>query len=252
MRFLVIRAKYIVFLAVAVMAVGYGGYVFLHHTVDVYNENRKEIPIYCVDTQENKIAVTFDCAWNADDIDSIIETLKKYNCPATFFVVGDWLERFPDSVKKLSDNGHEIANHSYNHAHYNNMTKEEMIADMQICDDKIEQITNVKPTLFRAPYGEYNDLLIKTCRETGRWYIQWSVDSLDWRDISAQEIYERCVKKTQSGDILLLHNGTPHTAEILPKILETLSEKYTFVKASDLIYKDNFTINIEGRQKENN
>lgn len=248
MNFIVIKAKHILIATLAVLLAGIGCYN-LSRVADVYNSAQKEIPIYCVETDENKIAITFDCAWNADDIDSIIETLEKYNCKATFFVVGDWLERFPDSVKKLSDNGHEIANHSYAHGHFNSMTKEQMMEDMQICDDKIEEITGVKPTLFRAPYGEYNDLLIKTCRETGREYIQWSIDSLDWQNITEEEIYNRCIRKTKNGDILLLHNGTPYTAKVLPRILETLSKDYSFVKVSDLIYKDNYTINVEGRQQ---
>lgn len=251
MNFFVVKAKHILLASLILIIAVYGSISFVKNTADVYSNSQKEIPIYCVDTPENKIAITFDCAWNDDDIDSIIETLKKYNCPATFFVVGDWLERFPDSVKKLSDNGHEIANHSYNHAHYNKLSKEEMISDMQLCDDKITAITGTAPTLFRAPYGEYNDLLIKTCRETNRFYIQWSVDSLDWKDISADEICRRCISKTKSGDILLLHNGTPYTAKVLPQILETLSKDYSFVKVSDLIYKDNYSVNIEGRQKKN-
>jgi len=250
MRFVVIKAKHILIAGLAVFLAGISC-CNICRVAQVYNSAQKEIPIYSVATDEKKIAITFDCAWNADDIDSIIETLEKYNCPATFFVVGDWLERFPDSVKKLSDKGHEIANHSYAHGHFNSMTREQMTEDMELCDNKIEEITGIRPTLFRAPYGEYNDLLIKTCRETGREYIQWSIDSLDWQDITKEEIYNRCIRKTQNGDILLLHNGTPYTAEVLPEILETLSKEYSFVKVSDMIYKENYTIDVTGRQHKN-
>lgn len=178
MRFFVIKMKYVILSAVVFVALGCVAFI-VGNTVEDVGNMQKEVPIYCVETDEKKIAITFDCAWNADDVDSIIETLKKYDCKATFFVVGDWLERFPDEVKKLSDNGHEIANHSYGHGHFNSMSKEQMLSDMQKCDDKIKEVTGIAPTLFRAPYGEYNDLLIKTCRERGRIYIQWSVDSLD-------------------------------------------------------------------------
>lgn len=250
MRFFVIKMKYVILSAVVFVALGCVAFI-VGNTVEDVGNMQKEVPIYCVETDEKKIAITFDCAWNADDVDSIIETLKKYDCKATFFVVGDWLERFPDEVKKLSDNGHEIANHSYGHGHFNSMSKEQMLSDMQKCDDKIKEVTGIAPTLFRAPYGEYNDLLIKTCRESGRIYIQWSVDSLDWKDISEQEIYDRCIKKSKSGDILLLHNGTPYTAKVLPRILEELAKEYKFVKVSDMIYKDNYTVDITGCQRKN-
>lgn len=76
-------------------------------------------------------------------------------------------------------------------------------------------------------------------------------DSLDWKDISEQEIYDRCIKKSKSGDILLLHNGTPYTAKVLPRILEELAKEYKFVKVSDMIYKDNYTVDITGCQRKN-
>ncbi|MCH5184857.1 MAG: polysaccharide deacetylase family protein [Oscillospiraceae bacterium] len=211
----------------------------------------KEIPVYCVDTEKNEISITFDCAWSADDIDSVIETLAKYNCPATFFAVGDWVEKYPDAVKKLSENGHTVANHSYSHAHFNNLTAQQMLSDMDKCDSLIESVTGKRPVLFRAPYGEYNDTLIRQCGNTGRFYIQWSVDSLDWTDISADEIYNRVVQKTKPGDIILFHNGTKYTKDVLPRILEKLSENYTFTLTENMIYKDNYTIDHTGRQHKN-
>ena len=213
------------------------------------NSAVREIPVYSIENDNQQIAITFDCAWSADDIPTIINILEKYKCKATFFAVGNWAEKYPDAVKMLYENGHTIANHSYSHPHYNSMSKSEMLADMDKCDNVIESITGQKPVLFRSPYGEYNNSVIEVCRENGHEYIQWSVDSLDWTDITAEEIYKRITEKTKSGDILLFHNGTKHTAEILPKILEKLSKDYNFTLVSDMLIKDNYIIDATGRQK---
>ena len=201
-----------------------------------------------MERDDNKIALTFDCAWNDDDIDSILDTLDKYNCKATFFVVGDWAEKYSESLKKIYDRGHEIGNHSYNHADYTKMSAEAITADLDKCDGIVESITGERPYLMRAPSGGYNNTVVKAAEDSGRMYIQWSVDGIDYGDAEAQDIYERSVRRTQNGDIILLHNGTKNTAAILPKILEALECKYEFVTVSELIYKDNYVIDNTGRQ----
>ena len=117
----------------------------------------KELPIYSVETDEKKIAITFDSAWNDDDIDQLIQVLTNENCPSTFFVTGDWAERFPHSLTKLYNAGHEIASHSYNHTLYSTLTKDEIISDMDKCDSIIENIIGIRPNLCRAPSGDYTN-----------------------------------------------------------------------------------------------
>lgn len=212
----------------------------------------RPLPIYCVEKAEKEIAITFDSAWGNEDLDEILKVLKEYNCPATFFVVGDFIDKYPDSVKAMYQNGHEIANHSDNHAHYSKLSKEEMIKDMDNCDAKIKKITGKDNKMFRPPYGEYTDLSVTTCQETGRYSIQWSVDSLDWKGLTPNEMEQRILKKTENGSIILLHNGAKHTAKALPQILNSLKNQgYTFKTVSDLIYKDNYTIDHTGKQKSN-
>lgn len=214
----------------------------------VFKVGNREIPIYCVQREDNKIALTFDCAWNDDDIVSICDTLDKYNAKATFFAVGDWAEKYSDSVKLLHDRGHEIGNHSYNHAHYSKLSSQQMIDDMDKCDNILENIIGEKPYLFRSPYGEYNDTVIKTCDSTNRYYIQWSIDSIDYGNASAEDIIKRSTAKTKSGDIILLHNGTKNTAMALDRVLSNLSKNHSFVTVSELIYKDNYIIDHAGTQ----
>ena len=212
----------------------------------------KIIPIYSVGRDDGKVAITFDCAWGAEDMESILSTLKNHNCNATFFVLGTWAEQNPDIMKKIVADGHEIGNHSYNHTHYTAMSQNEMLADIDKCNKAIKDTSGISPTLFRAPSGDYNNSVIETVHSKNMEYIQWSVDSLDWRGLNCQQMLERIIPKTKSGDILLFHNDTAHTAESLDKILIELEKKgFSFLKVSDLIYKDNYTIDHTGKQIKN-
>lgn len=212
----------------------------------------KIIPIYSVGRDDGKVAITFDCAWGAEDMESILSTLKNHNCNATFFVLGTWAEQNPDIMKKIVADGHEIGNHSYNHTHYTAMSQNEMLADIDKCNKAIKDTSGISPTLFRAPSGDYNNSVIETVHSKNMEYIQWSVDSLDWRGLTCEQMLERIIPKTQSGDILLFHNDTVHTAESLDKILIELEKKgFSFLKVSDLIYKDNYTIDHTGKQIKN-
>lgn len=247
MNFFVIKLKHIIIAALILVAIPVIWFS-TSKAVTVFMVNGREVPIYSVERDDNKIAITFDCAWNDEDIDSILDTLDKYNCKATFFVVGDWVEKYPDALKKISEGGHEIGNHSYNHADYTKMSAEAIIADLDKCDTVIEQVTGKKTHLMRAPSGGYNDTVIKAVDKSGRTYIQWSVDGIDYGDALPQDIYDRSVKKTEAGDIILLHNGTKSTANVLPKILEALECKFEFATISELIYADNYIIDNTGRQ----
>jgi len=234
------------FLICAVIVMG--GFFASEETATVSNESRI-IPIYSVGRDDGKIAITFDCAWGAEDMESILLTLQKHNCKATFFVLGTWAEANPDIMKKIVSEGHEIGNHSYNHTHYTAMTQNEMLLDIDRCNKAIKDTSGVFPTLFRAPSGDYNNDVIEAAHSKNMEYIQWSVDSLDWRNLACEQMLERIIPKTKSGDILLFHNGTEHTAQSLDKILTELEGKgFSFLKVSDLIYKENFTIDHTGRQ----
>ena len=226
--------------------------LFSRDTSAPVSTSGRRIPIYSVERTDNKISITFDCAWGSSDIESILKTLKKHNCKATFFVLGTWAEKYPESVKSIVNDGHEIANHSYNHTYYTAISPDKMLEDIEKCNTAIKNICNTSPMLFRAPSGDYNDAVINSCKKSGMEYIQWSVDSLDWRGLTCEQMLERIIPKTKSGDILLFHNDTAHTAQSLDKILTELEKKgFSFLKVSDLIYKDNYTIDHTGRQIKN-
>ena len=209
----------------------------------------RELPIYCVSRDNKQVSLTFDAAWGNEDTQLLIDILGRYNVKATFFVVAQWVNKYPESVKALHDAGHEVMNHSSTHAHFSKLTADEIIADINNCNDKVEAVTGVRPILFRPPFGEYDDHVVKTLNGMGMYTIQWDVDSLDWKDLPAAEITSRVTGKVKSGSIVLFHNAAKHTPEALPGILEWLIKNgYSPVKVSELIYKDNYTIDHTGKQ----
>ena len=215
--------------------------------------SQRQLPIYCVQRDQKLASVSFDAAWGNEDTQQLIDILDRYQVKATFFVVGEWVDKYPESVKALADAGHEVMNHSNTHAHFSQLSTDEIIADVTACNDKIEAVTGVRPTLIRPPYGEYDDHVITAIRSMGMEPIQWDVDSLDWKELSAAEITERVTSRVQPGSIVLFHNAALHTPEALPGILEALlQEGYTFVPISELIlpgaYNADCTIDHTGRQ----
>ena len=210
----------------------------------------KLVPIYNVQTEEPKVAFTMNCAWNADDIDSILATLEKHKVHITFFMVGDWVDKYPEAVKKISDAGHEIANHSDGHKHVNDLSLEDNEKEITICSDKIKKITGKSTTLYRGPYGEYNNTVIQAAENQKHVTIQWSLDTLDYKGITGEEMWKRLENKLKNGDIILSHNGTEHTADGLDKLLTNIEQKgFKIVTVSDLIYKNHYTIDSNGTQK---
>lgn len=209
----------------------------------------KLLPIYSVDTNESKVSITINCAWNADDIDMILETLKNQDVKATFFMVGDWVEKYGDSVKKIFNEGHEIGNHSYNHPHVNNLSLEKNKEQIQKCSDLIKNITGVGTSLYRGPYGEYNNTVIESAENLGHTTIQWSIDTLDYKGLTEEEMWGKIEPKLENGSIILMHNGTENTALSLNGIITKIKEKgYTIVPVSELIYTENYTIDNNGVQ----
>ena len=218
-------------------------------TINVWSENR-EIPIYSVQCEDKKASITFDCAWGDSDIPQILEILKNEDVKATFFIVGQWAEKFPDKVKLIAQEGHDIASHSYSHLRMGALTEEKIRSEIIECGKTLAELSGKKIDLFRAPYGDYNNDVVNIARELGYYTIQWDVDSLDWKpDISREYIIERVISRTKPGSIILFHNDTTHTANVLPTIISSLKKSgYKLVPVSELIMRDNYTINFEGRQ----
>ncbi len=234
----------VLILAAAVML-----WLFSNPTVVGAAATERLLPIYCVKTEDKKAAISFDAAWGAEDTPTLIDILGTYGVHATFFVVGDWAEKYPEAVAALAQAGHEVMNHSDKHKHMPQLSRDGIISDLNACNDKIEAVTGVRPTLFRAPYGEYDDKLVGAAAAIGMQTVQWDVDSLDWKDLSADEITQRVLSRVKPGSIVLFHNAAKHTPEALPGILERLlSDGYAIVPVGELLIAGDFTIDHEGRQ----
>jgi len=157
-------------------------WVVTHPKVVGAAATQRQLPIYCVEKDYKVASLSFDAAWGNEDTQQLIDILGKYNVKATFFVVGEWVDKYPESVKALHEAGHEIMNHSNDHAHFNALSADEIIADITACNEKIAAVTGVTPTLFRPPYGEYDDHVIAAVRSIGMEPIQWDVDSLETKE----------------------------------------------------------------------
>lgn len=209
----------------------------------------RRLPIYCVDTKEKKVAMTFDVSLGDEYIEEILNVLDKYNIKATFFIVGDWIDRNPDKLKQIHEKGHEIGNHSNRHPNMTKISEEKIVEDININEAKIRNITTSGTKLFRCPEGAYNDKVINTVEKSGYYCIQWDVDSIDWKEQGADIEYNRVIKNIKPGSIMLFHNTAKYTPENLPKIIKKLREEgYKFVKVGELIYKENYRLDNEGRQ----
>ncbi|MBQ4052723.1 MAG: polysaccharide deacetylase family protein [Clostridia bacterium] len=212
----------------------------------------RSLPIYSVETEEKKIAISFDCAWGVDFTDTLLDVMAKNDVRCTFFAVQFWVEKYPEYVEKIVAAGHEIGTHSRTHPYMSKLSETQIRDELTTSSAAIEKLTGQKVTLFRPPYGDYNNLLIDTCKDMGLYPIQWDVDSLDWKNLSATEIAMRIINGAKNGSIILCHNNGLHTAEALPLIFSTLKNRgFTFVPIGELIYRENYTIDHNGRQHQN-
>lgn len=210
---------------------------------------KRELPIYCVEKDSKVLSLTFDAAWGNEDTEELISILGRYGVRATFFVVGEWVDKYPESVKALADAGHEVMNHSDDHPHFPKLSAEQMTENLNRCNDKIEKVTGVRPTLFRPPYGDYNDSVIQTVRGIGMQAIQWDCDSLDWKDYGADAICKRVLERAKPGSIVLFHNAAKYTPQALPTVIEGLMQKgYSFVPVSELLLTEDYEIDHSGMQ----
>ena len=191
---------------------------------------------------ELKIALTFDDGPHPRKTLQILDILAEYKIRATFFLIGENVEYYPEAAKRIIAEGHEIGNHTYSHPHNMNKTdKNEIIKEMEECEKSIYKVLGCKPTLFRPPEGVVDESIRMVAMSRGYNVILWSVDTRDWAGASADMIVSGIIKSISPGDIILMHDYTgkhAHTAEALRIMIPKLLEKgYSFVSVSDLINK---------------
>lgn len=214
-----------------------------------FGHSSRRVPIYNVRTEEKQVAISFDAAWGADKTEEIISVLKEYNATATFFLVGFWVDKFPEKVKAIDDAGMEIGTHSNTHPDMVKIDGGTVKKELETSIAKIKNVTGKEVKLFRPPFGSYNNTLLNTCDSLGLKAIQWDVDSLDWKGLSAGEITSRVINKAKNGSIILCHNNADNVVDATRMVLERLTMKgYKVTSVGELIYEDNYTIDHNGTQ----
>ena len=215
-------------------------------------KKQRQLPIYSVETKDAVVALTFDCAWGTEDLDEVLRVLGEHGAKAAFFMTGGFISEHPEAVQKLAAAGHDLGTHGDHPKQMSQLSEAACREEITGVHTKIKNLTGTDIHLFRPPYGDYNNTVLEAAKACGYTSVQWSVDSLDWKDYGAEDIVDRVChhKNLENGAIILLHTGTKYTAEALPKLLEGLEQAgYGFVSLSEMLLEEPYTIDHEGRQR---
>ncbi len=235
-------------LAVLLLCGVSAAYVSGTRTAEVLARKR-ELPVYSVDRDDGKIAVSFDAAWGGEKTIKILDILDENGIKATFFLVDIWTQRFPELVKEIAARGHEIGNHSTTHPKMSSLSRDRIAQELETMSANVEKLIGTRPTLFRPPYGDYNNDVVLTARQNGYEAVQWSVDSLDWKNKGVQPLIDRATKNVKSGDIVLFHNDSQYIVEALPAVLKSYREQgLTPGPVSSVLLPGQTTIDPQGKQ----
>lgn len=221
------------------------------YELEVLAGKKRELPVYSVERNDKKIALTIDAAWEDDKTPFILDELDRQGIKATFYLCGFWVDKYPDNVKAIVERGHELGNHTSTHPHMNQLDAAKIQEEIQSLNDKLQEVCGTTAKTFRAPYGEYNDLVITTTRAMGFEPIQWNIDTIDWKEErSAQTILDTVLPKLSPGSIILCHNNGYKIKEYLPTLISTAKEQgYEFVTVSELLLEGETMVDPNGVQK---
>ena len=235
-------------LAILLLSAVSAVYVSGARTAEVLARKR-ELPVYSVDRDDGKIAISFDAAWGGEKTRKILDILDENGIRATFFLVDIWTQRFPELVREIAARGHEIGNHSTTHPKMSSLSRDKIAQELETMSANAEKLIGQRPTLFRPPYGDYNNDVVLTARQNGYEVVQWSVDSLDWKNKGVQPLIDRATRNVKSGDIVLFHNDSQYIVEALPAVIKSYREQgLTPGPVSSVLLPGQTTIDPQGKQ----
>ena len=182
------------------------------------------LAIYEGNRNSNKVSLMINVYWGTEYIQPMLNVLKEKNVSTTFFVGGSWAVNNEELVKKIQADGHEIANHGYNHKNHENLSKEANISEILACHVAVKSVLGKDMDLFAPPSGAYSDATISAATSLGYKTIMWSKDTIDWRDHNTSLIVSRATNNAKGGDLVLMH-PTANTLEALPQIIKILQQK---------------------------
>jgi peptidoglycan/xylan/chitin deacetylase (PgdA/CDA1 family) len=235
--FVVVAIQYFVLVGCLWFLIVFWGSAFIgsNYHVKTYCSNPLET--------EKKLALTFDDGPNEMTL-LVLDVLRQYNAKATFFCIGKNIVSHPDILKKIIEEGHTVGNHSYNHSPFFDFyRKKQVIAEIEKTDALIESVLGKKPTLFRPPYGVTNPSIRRALAVTQHKTIGWNIRSLDGGTKNEKFIFDRIIKRIKPGGIVLLHDTSIQTVNVLEQLLSFLQKnKYSVVPLEELL-------NIKAYQK---
>jgi peptidoglycan/xylan/chitin deacetylase (PgdA/CDA1 family) len=188
------------------------------------------------DRGKKTLALTFDDGPHPQYTPKLLEILKRYNAPATFFVVGEMAEKYPEGIKAEIAAGHNVGNHTYHHVNLTRIPNDMIATEIKACHDVIRSITDTHPHLFRPPGGDYDTQVIETAEALNYTTVLWTDDPGDYASPGTGVIEQRTLRTADNGGIILLHDGEQQTVYILPKLLDALKARgFTFVTIDELM-----------------
>ena len=193
-------------------------------TMQVFNTQNGAEAIYYGNRSSNNISLMFNVYWGDEFLDGILKTLDEHDAKVTFFVGGVWASKNEEMLKRFVQEGHELANHGYNHKDQNRISQQENYNEINQTHQIVKSFTGLEMKLFAPPSGAFNDTTLNVAESLGYRTIMWTRDTIDWRDKDKQLIYNRAVKDAKGGDLVLMH-PTEKTLEALPDILQTLKKQ---------------------------
>lgn len=210
---------------------------------------KRELPVYSVERDDKVLAISFDAAWGGAQTPALLDILDEYDVKTTFFLVGIWVERFPELVKEIVARGHEIGNHSTTHPQMSKLSDDKIREELTKTSDRVQELTGKRPVLFRPPYGDYNDRVVVVSRQEGYECVQWNVDSLDWKNRGVQDLVKQATGGNNKGDIVLFHNDSQYIVDALPTILQSYRDQgFTVIPVSEILLEGETEIDHTGRQ----
>lgn len=228
--FAVVGIKYFVLVGVLWFLVVFFGsaYIASNYHVKAYCSNPSET--------EKKITLTFDDGPHEMTV-LVLDVLRQYNAKATFFCIGKNIEAHPDILKKIIEEGHTVGNHSYSHSPFFDFyRKKQVVAEIEQTDALIESVLGKKPILFRPPYGVTNPSIRRALAVTKHKTIGWNIRSLDGGTKNEKFIFDRIIKRIKPGGIVLLHDTSIQTVNVLEQLLSFLQKNnYSVVPLEELL-----------------
>ena len=199
-------------------------------------EQNVTIPVFYHGNRNRKeIALTFDDGPHLKFTEELLDLLRKLDVRATFFVVGKMVDRYPDLVAREMAEGHEIANHTYDHLNLKKLPPAEVQREIQLGAEAIKRVVGYAPVFFRPPGGQFNDQTLRAAAAIHMTPVLWTANSKDFMHPTLEVLEKRLMSMPASGGILLCHDGIPETMKILPNLVSRLrSQGYTFVTVSEL------------------